>query len=201
MDKEYFRHTLSMYSKESNPEKLKQLENDIWDRFGESKTVVIIDMSGFSLLVQRHGVVHYLSMIKCMQSTARPIIESYGGDVVKFEADNCFAVFNEPLAGIEACISLNRVFDEANTLISGDRHIRISCGIDCGNILLIESSDLFGNPVNQASKLGEDIANPGQILVTKSAIDLVPKQSGINYEEMRFNISGIEILACVIQYQ
>ena len=51
-------------------------------------------MSGFSLLTRRYGIVHYLSMVRRMQEVTRPIVHDHSGSVVKFEADNGFAVFS-----------------------------------------------------------------------------------------------------------
>ena len=86
----------------------------IWEKYGSTKAVLIIDMSGFSLLTQRHGIVHYLSMVRRMQITAEPIIESYGGQVIKFEADNCYAMFDDPLGAVQSAIALNHSFQSSN---------------------------------------------------------------------------------------
>lgn len=199
-DKE-FEKLLIDYSQEDNFEERKKIETQIWDDYGEDKAVLIIDMSGFSLLTQKHGVVHYLSMVQRMQITSEPVIENYGGSVIKFEADNCFAVFNDPLSAIRASISLNMAFDAANILTPEDLDIRISCGIDYGKILVINNNDFFGNAVNVASKLGEDTASAGEILVTKEAMHLVPDEASINHKPIKVTISGIEIDASSISYK
>jgi len=40
--------------------------------------------------------------------------------------------------------------------------IRISIGIDFGDVLLIGGPDYFGDSVNRACKLGEDVAVPAR---------------------------------------
>ena len=196
-----FQKLLLEFSQENDDAKRKVLETTIWENFGQFKTVLIVDMSGFSLLTQKHGVVHYLSMVRRMQVTSKPIVENYGGTVIKFEADNCFAIFDEPLAGVRAGISLNMAFDAANILTPEDLDIRISCGIDHGKILIIDDNDFFGNAVNRASKLGEDTANPGEILITKDAMDLISSEANINHKPLKINISGIDIEASSICYK
>ena len=42
-------------------------------------------------------------------------------------------------------------------MTSEDLDIYISCGIDYGRILLVDDKDCFGDAVNRASKLGEDV--------------------------------------------
>ena len=121
--------------------------------------------------------------------------------VVKFEADNCFAVFDEPKHAVQAAIALNLAFDAANILTPDELDIKISCGIDFGDILLIDGDDMFGQPVNLASKLGEDIAETGQILITKNAMSMVPKELDIKSTPVKHAISKVEIEGFEINYR
>ena len=57
----------------------------------------------------------------------------------------------------------------------------------------MEGQDFFGDPVNTASKLGEDLAGPGEILASKPAMDLVPDSSSFRGEPVRLSISGLEL--------
>ena len=196
-----FNRLLLNYSQVPDDDQRTSIENQIWDSFGTEKTVLILDMSGFSLLSERYGIVHYLSMVRRMQMTSRPIVENFGGTVIKFEADNCFAAFDKPLAAVRTAIALNLAFDAANILTPDELDIRISCGIDHGRILIIENRDFFGNAVNRASKLGEDIARPGDILVSQDAMDMIPSEAGIAHTPVTFEISGIEIPCCSITYR
>jgi class 3 adenylate cyclase len=196
-----FRDLLLNFSQESAPEERQKIEENIWKQYGTEQVVFVLDMSGFSLLTRKHGIVHYLSMIRRMQLIAEPIIETYEGRVIKFEADDCFAVFPDTLPAINAAISLQLAFDASNLITSEDLDVHISCGIDYGNILIIDNEDFFGDPVNRACKLGEDVAAAGEILVTREALQRVPADAKIKSREMRISISGIEILAHSIEYR
>ena len=196
-----FNKLLLNYSQVPDDEQRKAIEAQIWDRYGTEKTVLILDMSGFSLLSERYGIVHYLSMVRRMQMTSRPIVKNFGGVFIKFEADNCFAAFDKPLSAVRTAIALNLAFDAANILTPDELDIRISCGIDHGRVLIIDERDFFGNAVNRASKLGEDIARPGDILISRDAMDMIPSEAGIKYAPVRFKISGIEIPCCTVTYR
>ncbi|MFC1582543.1 adenylate/guanylate cyclase domain-containing protein [Planctomycetota bacterium] len=191
---------LLRYSQEPDRPERDGVEKVLWDEFGTQKTVMVMDMSGFSLLTQKHGIVHYLSMVRRMQITSEPIIESYRGQVVKFEADNCFAMFADALGAVQAAIALNHAFDAANVLTPDELDIRISCGIDQGKILVVDEKDYFGHAVNRASKLGEDTASPGEILVTKTVADAIPEEAAISMDPISLTISGIEIEGCSVKY-
>ncbi|HRX56645.1 MAG: adenylate/guanylate cyclase domain-containing protein [Verrucomicrobiales bacterium] len=197
---DHFQDLLLQFSQENDAPQRKAIEKRVWEEFGASLTVMVLDMSGFTELSQRHGVVHYLSMVRRMQLTARPIIQDFLGRVIKFEADNCFAVFPDVVSAIRACIALNHAFDAANVVTEDELDIRISCGIDTGRILLIGDHDFFGNAVNRASKLGEDIAGTGEILVTQSALDAITGSVEFTWELMTLSISGIELPSARIVY-
>jgi class 3 adenylate cyclase len=153
------------------------------------------------MLTRKYGIVHYLSMVRRMQLTTEPIVKSYGGFMIKYEADNCFAVFPDPLSAVNAAIAMQHAFSAANLLTSEDLDIHIACGIDFGKILMIGHEDCFGDPVNRASKIGEDLAAAGEILITKEAMQMVPEEAGIKAHEMNVSISGITIPAYMIEYR
>jgi class 3 adenylate cyclase len=199
MDKR-FEDMLLLYAYETDLVKRRDIETQLWKDFGAVKAVLILDLSGFSLLTQKYGIVHYLSMVRRMQLTSKPIIEKAGGEVVKFEADNCFAMFDTPLAAVETAIALNKAFDEINVYTTDEFDIRVAIGIDYGDVLLIGGPDYFGDTVNTASKLGEDTARPGEILITQRALAQIPADAAARSEPVQLSVSGILIEAASIRY-
>lgn len=196
-----FHNMLLGFSQSEMTEERQKIEQSLWDEFGAEYAVFVLDMSGFSLLTRKYGIVHYLSMVRRMQMTTEPIVKSYGGFMIKYEADNCFAVFPDPLAAVNAAIAMQHAFRAENLLTSDDLDIHISCGIDYGKILMIGHEDCFGDPVNRASKMGEDLAVAGEILITKEAMQMIPASAGIKAREMNVSISGITIPAYLIEYR
>ncbi len=196
-----FQNLLLDYSHETDLDKRGQIEESLWQEYGAEFAILVLDMSGFSLLTRKYGIVHYLSMVRRMQVTVEPIIDSFEGIVVKFEADNCFAVFPKPLAAIRAAVAMQLALDASNIITSDDLDIHIACGIDYGKILIVEMEDCFGEAVNRACKLGEDIGIADDILVTKEAMDLVPADADIRCKPLELSISGINITAFAIEYK
>jgi class 3 adenylate cyclase len=196
-----FHNLLLNFSQAETMEERQNIESSLWDEFGAEYAVFVLDMSGFSLLTRKYGIVHYLSMVRRMQMTTEPIVKSYGGSMIKYEADNCFAVFPDPLAAVHAAIAMQHAFGAENLLTSEDLDIHISCGIDYGKILVVGHEDCFGDPVNRASKMGEDLAVAGEILVTREAMQMIPVTAGIKSREMNVSISGITIPAFLIDYR
>ena len=196
-----FQDMLISFSQAEKIDERQRIESELWGDFGAEFAVFVLDMSGFSLLTRKYGIVHYLSMVKRMQLTTEPIVKSYGGSMIKYEADNCFAVFPDSLSAVKAGIAMQHAFDAANLLTTEDLDIHIAIGVDYGKLLIIGHDDCFGDPVNRASKMGEDIAAAGEILITKEAMDMIPKEAGIIAREMKISISGINIPAFAVEYR
>lgn len=195
-----FQDLLLSFSQTEELSERKKVEETLWNDYGAEFAVFVLDMSGFSMLTRKYGIVHYLSMVRRMQLTTEPIVKSYGGRMLKYEADNCFAIFPEPLAAVNAAVAMQHAFKASNLLTSDDLDIHISCGIDYGKLLIIGHEDCFGDSVNRASKMGEDVAAAGEILVTKEAMDMIPTDAAIPAHEISISISGVNIPAYVIDY-
>ncbi len=191
---------MEAYARADTDDDRERIEQTVWELYGIDQTVCIHDMSGFSRLTEKHGIVHYLSMVRHMRVVVQPIIERFGGHVVKFEADNTYARFPDPHSAIQSSVAINIAFDAMNMMTTEDLNIYISSGIDCGKFLLIDGNDFFGAPINTASKLGEDIGSGGDILVAEAAMKLVPAEAAVKSEKQSFDISGISIPAHRITY-
>jgi adenylate cyclase len=195
-----FEDLLLQYAQADEPAKRQEIESTLWKEFGYQKAILIMDMSGFSLLTQKYGIVHYLSMVKRMQITSEPIIERHHGDVVKFEADNCFAMFDDVLPAVQAAVALNTAFDALNEYTHEPFDIRVSIGIDYGDVLLIGGPDYFGDTVNRASKLGEDVAGPGEIYIAETAFRRIPALAGYTGKPIKLSLSGIRLNAVKLAF-
>src|SRR5512132_3388876 len=147
---EQFQQQLLRYSETEVVHERRQIEESVWAEYGAEYAVFVLDMSGFSLLTRKYGIVHYLSMVRRMQLTTEPIVKSYGGTMIKYEADNCFAVFPDTLSAVNAAIAMQHAFSATNLMTSDDLDIHIACGIDYGKILVVGREDCFGDPVNRA---------------------------------------------------
>lgn len=194
MNKQQFWQALADYQHQDKTDKEKT-SAWLWDKYGVEVAVLIIDMSGFTAKSEQYGIIHYLSMIKRMQMMVSDSIGSHQGQIVKFFADNCMATFINPIDAFNFSIALNRQCHSSST----DKFaLRLSCGIDFGRILMVEGQDCFGIAVNRASKLGEDTAKHGQILITQKAADLFPEN--ISADPQSLSISGAEIVFYAVEY-
>jgi class 3 adenylate cyclase len=157
-----------------DPERVAEIDAEIREIFEREVAILTLDMHGFSRLSQKYGIIYYLAMIRQMEEAATPAVVGNGGLVVKQEADNLFAVFDQAYQALEAAMDIFRAFQAVNSVVPSDRDIQGSIGIGYGRTLVIGDEDLFGTEMNLASKLGEDVAKVGEIRLTESAHAALP---------------------------
>ena len=129
-------------------------------------------------------------MIHQMNEAAIPAVSGNGGVVIKQEADNLFAIFEDPAFALESALDIFRAFDAINTVVPPVRDIFGSVGIGYGATLVVDEKDIFGCEVNLACKLGEDLAGKNEILLTQSAYDALPPDHYV-CSAATFSISGM----------
>ena len=188
-----FDSLIAKLADEHDAEKAEAIREGIIDKFGVNGTVFISDMASFSSTSRKRGVCHFLKLIHRARHAIAPIIAANNGKLLKCEADNCYAFFKTPDDAIQASFDINAALFESNRAYELDEHIFLSVGIDYGRILLIGDLEFFGDPVNTASKLGEDLAIHAETLVTKRALEHSNFQVPELAERMVARISDIEI--------
>lgn len=187
-----FNHLLDVLNAASVEER-PAIEKLIRRSFQVRATALVLDMTSFSISVRRTGILAHLGVIRRMQVLAQKAIEAAGGEVVKFDADNVFAIFDGAAAAIDGAERIQRALGPEGLPTVDGYGIGASIGIDSGELLLIRGADYFGDVVNVASKLGEDLAARGEVLVTEAAYAEAARPEG--YEIVEYNVSGLNIQA------
>jgi adenylate cyclase len=175
-----------------HPEQLPRIDREICARFQQRHAVLVLDMCGFSRLTVRHGIVHFLAMIRRLHLLVRPIVRQAGGRIVKTEADNVFAVFPDVPRALRAARRLNAEIARDNAVLPADWDFQVSMGIGHGDLLMVGDHDFYGSELNLAAKLGEDLAGPGEILLTESAHARAGRARG-QLKQRRVRVSGLTL--------
>ena len=183
-----------LQERNEHPEKMAEIDAKINETFRQNYAILVMDMSGFSRTTVRYGIIHFLAMIHRMQGIVKPIISECGGTVVKEEADNIFAVFPDVKSAVEAAIDSLKQTAAVNTTLPPEMDIYLCIGIGCGDVLMLEGEDMYGSEFNLASKLGEDLAERGEILLTSAAFEKLEGDKQ-DWQKMELSISGLELVA------
>ena len=188
-----FDSLLSVMSVERDADKIEALRVSIWEKFGTQGAAFISDMASFSSTSRKFGVCHFLKLIHRARQIIEPIIHKNRGTVLKFDADNCYAYFQNADDAIRASFDVNAAVFASNAAHDIAEQIYLSVGIDYGRLLLIGDRDFFGDAVNTASKLGEDLAIRAEVLITERALEHSTFKLPDQAERMVARISEIEI--------
>lgn len=166
-DMAYFQRRLQ--ERNADPERAQAIDAELWDELGIEQAILVGDMSGFTRLTKKRGILHFLAMHVHGLTLSAPVVAQFGGTMVKSEADNIMVCFHEPVVAARCAIALQRLLQAHNlTVADPDRHLFYCMGIGFGRVLRL-ADDVFGGEVNVAYKLGEDIAHADEILVSDLA--------------------------------
>jgi adenylate cyclase len=175
-----------------HPERIEDITHKIEEDFGQDRTILILDMSGFTRATREGSVISFLLSINQMQRLALPVIEEHGGICVRAEHDNLTCLFDRVNDALVASNEITERLESANVILPSDRELYVAIGIGFGTILNVQNEAIYGNEVNLASKLGEDIAGLGEVLLTPSAFAHLD-EGDFDFEDRSVSISGLQL--------
>ncbi len=141
--------------------------------FEETWAILCLDMAGFSRRARDFGIIHFLTLIHEMRRILKPVILAHDGILFKQPADNLFVSFRDPANAVRCAIEIHRTTAAYNIGRDATMHLAVSIGIGYGEVLRLGDEDCYGNEVNYAFKLGEDVAGPHETLLTENAYAVV----------------------------
>jgi class 3 adenylate cyclase len=100
-------------------------------------------------------------------------VARHGGRLVKVEADSLLLAFPAAASACRAVAAIGAALARLNRGRPRSERLAFSFGIGFGEVLDL-GHDLLGLEVNLASKLGEDRARPGEVLLTPAAAAALP---------------------------
>ena len=102
----------------------------------------------------------------------RTSISGSGGTVVKMTGDGVYAAFVDPVAALNAALSIQRGLEDPEA--TGGLELRVRCGVHLG-VVEQRDDDYFGGAVNRAARI-MGAAHGGQILLSEAVADGVRKR-------------------------
>lgn len=163
-----------LYDYNEAPHRQAAIEAAIDQRFRRTVAILVVDSCGFTRTTRDHGIVHFLATLERLRRLAIPLIARHGGHFLRAEADNLFARFTDPASALRCALALLAAIDAANEALPAEEEVGVSAGIGFGSVLLIDDHDVYGDEMNLACKLGEDLATAGEILLTPAAYAALP---------------------------
>ena len=175
-----------------HPERIEDVTERIKESFQQVRTIMVLDMSGFTRATQEGNLISFLLSINQMQRLVVPVVEEHSGLLVKAEHDNLTCLFDRVEDAIAASREITGRLESANVILPADKELYASIGIGHGEILNVANEAIYGNEVNLASKLGEDIGELGDVLLTAEAHQQV-SDGPFEFASKTVNVSGLEL--------
>lgn len=141
--------------------------------------ILVVDFSGMVRRTQAHGIIFALARARAAMGAMTPAITAHSGQVIKQVADTFFAVLPSPADALLAALDGQSALRTFNA--GSPDPIHAGVGLGFGQCLLVAGEDVYGEEVSRAFVLGEDTAEPGEVLVTEAflaALGAVPDGIG-----------------------
>lgn len=177
----------------SDPAVAKAFDEAVWAARGSEGAMLVTDLSGFTRVTKARGILHFLAIFRRCQLACVPLIASHGGKLLKQEADDLIAIYPDASKALTSALAMLESTRVLNRWLAEEDRVYMCMGIEQGSLLALED-DAFGDPVNVAFKLGEELAEPNEILVGHVAFERLLRDgvdlSRCEVSERRTLVSG-----------
>ncbi len=164
-DESEFQRLMDLRIDAKTPEEVSKIDADIREKFERPMGIMITDMAGMTELTKKRGILEILGLVRRMQRLAEPVIRQHEGKLVKTLADDLFIV--HPTAKGLFAIAQGLLESAKKHNATSKDQILIGVGLAFGPIIFL-GGEIWGDAVNVASKLGEDTAAGGEILMDEA---------------------------------
>ena len=142
--------------------------------------ILVLDVAGYSRQMNVDELGTHEAVMQLRKRVIEPRIAEHQGEVIKFTGDGVMACFSSAIDATRCAIDVQRDAIDT-TLIGEDGHkLVLRIGIHLGEVIVEEDKEIYGDDVNIAVRL-EEIAEPGQIYVSKPVHDQVVKKTSIKF--------------------
>jgi len=158
-------------------------EEQFWGKYRWRRAILSLDMTGFTSSTIREGELQSLLRICDAQKVCVPVLQEYGAGLIRCFADDIVALFEDPVATLDASFEIHRrirLFNKSEHAASNPTECCI--GIGYGDVLAIGPNLSQGDEMVEASKLGEDIARANEVLLTERAYEALEHLNNVQFE-------------------
>src|ERR1700747_210174 len=130
---------------------------------------------GYSAFMQRAEEATYAEFERLKRELIEPSLSRHDGRLIKTTGDGALAEFASPLAAVRCATEM------PDNLAEGSGPFKLRIGLNLGDVIVGQDSDLYGDGINIAVRL-EGIADPGGILVSEKVYSEVEGKLDITFE-------------------
>jgi hypothetical protein len=142
--------------------------------------VLFTDLVGSTDYFKKYGDKAGRTMLQDHYEIATPIINEYGGKLIKALGDSVMASFINPIEAFKSAIKMQQQFYIYNDGKSEQDKVHVRIGVHYGSVI-VEEKDIYGDVVNVASKL-TNMSGGGQIYISKEVYELAKHMPLVHFE-------------------
>ena len=130
-------------------------------------TIMLTDIKGFTSKTASFSRTQTQEMLAKHRQLVLPVIEKFGGRLVKTIGDAFLVAFNSPTDTVICGVEIQTVLRAHNEGKVQEEKIEIRIAINSGEVVIHDDGDIYGDAVNITSRL-ESIAEPGEVFFTEA---------------------------------
>lgn len=152
-------------------------------------TVMFTDIKGFTERTSNSSRIELRKILTEHEELLRPVVEDFGGSVVKTVGDAFMVVFESPTNAVLCGIMIQERLRERNETMPREEHLEVRVAVNAGEVVE-RDGDFFGDAVNIASRI-EGITEVGEIYFTESVYLAMNKAEVPSSEVGQRRLKGI----------
>ncbi len=170
------------------------MDKELTSRYGETCATFVLDSTGFTRVTKSLGTAYFLSIIQKMRAVCVDVFNQNHVTDWRCFADNMFAEFPSVEDAIRSAFAIHQHFEKNPVaLMNEDDLFGVCVGIGYGRVIRSEHEGVYGDEMNLASKLGEDVASGFETLITEAAKGAISNPRSLTIEPRRLKLSGVDV--------
>jgi len=177
---------------------LGELDQKIVEKFEKQFTVLMFHLD-MEREAEKWGALQSISIKISLLKLLRPIFKKYNGSEVESE----LFIFRQSSEAVLSVLDAKEAITEYNNKLTETQKDKLALcvigwGIHSGTMVVVDKTDIhWGDPVNTSSKLGQDLAENGELLISQRVYNAVaahPKLSNgsVNFDPRMLKRSHVD---------
>jgi len=159
-------------------------EDSFNSKYLTQMAILCLDMTGFTKVAMKKGELYSLFRILDVQKVCGPVFHQFNARLIRAFADNFTVLFDDLNDAFMAALEVHSRIQSFNgSELTGKDPAQCCIGIGYGQVYAIGIDQAMGNEMNQASKLGEDIARGAETLVTERAFEVFRERDDCTFRK------------------
>ena len=150
--------------------------------------IMLTDIKGFTSKTSASSRAETQELLTRHRELVLPVIEKFGGRLVKTIGDAFLVAFNSPTDAVICGVEIQQALKSHNTDKAHEEKIEIRIAINSGEVAIHDDGDIYGEAVNITARL-ESIAEAGEVFFTEAVYLAMNKKevpsSEIGYRQFK----------------